>query len=243
MKKLFGVAMLAGATVVGASGVANAEVSGSVAFTTDYIFRGISQTGSGAAVQGSLDWTQDIFYAGAWGSNLSFTNGMELDVYGGVTPEFGPFSMNFGVIGYLYPAASDDFAEFDYWELKAAGSISPVEALTVGASINYSPEFFGETGDGLYLEGNASYAFSDALSFSGLFANQSIDDVDGPGAGTVDGDYNTWNLGGSYAMHGFKLDLRYYDTDIDVSDAIATFATTDESLYDGAIVATVSRAL
>src|SRR5688572_2132676 len=87
MKKLIGVALAAGATVMSA-GAANAEVSGSVALVSDYVFRGISQTDGGAAIQGSLDWSNDTFYAGVWGSNVNYgasnpteLASMELDAY------------------------------------------------------------------------------------------------------------------------------------------------------------------
>lgn len=49
MKKIMGVAMLAGATLAGA-GVANAETTASVSMTTDYIFRGVTQTDNGPAI-------------------------------------------------------------------------------------------------------------------------------------------------------------------------------------------------
>ena len=50
------------------------EFSANVALTTDYIFRGFSQTDEGAAIQGGMDMTWNIFYVGVWGSNLDFGN-------------------------------------------------------------------------------------------------------------------------------------------------------------------------
>ncbi len=38
------------------------------ALTTDYVFRGISQSAEGAAVQGGFDATCGMFYAGVWAS-------------------------------------------------------------------------------------------------------------------------------------------------------------------------------
>lgn len=245
MKKLLGLAVMAGATVLGAASAAHAEgsISGNVALTTDYVFRGVTQSGSDAAVSGGFDYTNGIFYAGTWASSVGFSNGTELDLYAGVTPTVGPFSLDLGVLGYFYPGAADDGTEFDYYELLGSASVSPTETLSIGGAVYYSPEFFGETGEGLYLEINGELAVSDALSLSAAYGNQTIDDVDGPGGGTGDGDYNTWNLGGSMAFHGFSLDLRYHDTDIEAGDDIQTFLTADETLYDSAIVFTIGRDL
>ena len=244
LQKLMGVAMLAGATMAGA-GAANAEgtFSGNVALTSDYVFRGLSQTDGNPAIQGGFDYLNGSFYAGTWASNVAFSSGPEIDVYAGFTPTVGPVVLNVGVIGYFYPGADDDAANFDFYEGKLAATFTPVDPLSVTGSLYYSPDFFGETDAALYLEIAAAYVFSDSLSFSGAYGNQTIDDVDGPGPGTVDGDYNTWNLGATYSALGFSFDLRYVDTDVDVGDSIATYTTADESLYDSAAVFTIKRAL
>ena len=58
-----------------------AGVIANVSFTTDYIWRGMTQS-DGPAVQGGFDYEADSgFYAGFWGSNVNFNNGngQELD--------------------------------------------------------------------------------------------------------------------------------------------------------------------
>jgi uncharacterized protein (TIGR02001 family) len=217
MKKLLGLAALAGATIAGV-GAANAEgtVSGSVTLTTDYVFRGITQSDSNPAVQGSFDYTNGMFYAGAWASSIDFNadESMELDLYVGITPTTGPVSWDLAVVGYFYPGATDAFGEYDYYEGIVGASINPVEPLTLGAQIAYSPDFFGETGTGLYYEVNGGYAFTDMFGVSAAWGNQDVDDA---------GDYDTWNIGGTLALHGFDLDLRYHDTDIDGLDEVVNF--------------------
>lgn len=243
MKKIIGVAMLAGAAM---SGAAHAEVSGNIALVSDYVFRGVSLSGEDPTVQGGFDWSSpdEMFYAGVWGSGLgSAGSSMELDVYGGWTPTTGPVSWDLGLIGYFYPGADDDGADFDYFEAMAAPSINPTDALTLGAALYYSPENFGETGEALYLEINADYAFTDRFSVSGAFGNQSIDDVDGPGGASDEDDYNTWNIGGTYALHGFTLDLRYSDTDIDSSDPIAVAGYASPDASDGRVTFSIGREL
>ena len=62
-----------------------AGVSANVSFTSDYIWRGMTQT-DGPALQGGFDFESESgFYAGIWGSNVNFNNGngQELDYYAG----------------------------------------------------------------------------------------------------------------------------------------------------------------
>jgi uncharacterized protein (TIGR02001 family) len=239
MKKLIGAAVAAGATVMGV-GAANAEVTANVALTTDYVFRGVSLSDNNAAIQGGADWSNDQFYAGVWGSSLS--DGMELDLYGGFTPTTGPITWDFGIIGYFYPGADDDGAEFDYFEGMIAASFALSEQASIGGGVWFSPENYGDTGEAAYYELNGSYAFSDALSVDAAFGNQSIENPDGVAGGAEEDDYNTWNVGVTHAFHGFSLDLRYHDTDIDAGSDIE-FYTYGPSSYDEAFVFTIGREL
>jgi uncharacterized protein (TIGR02001 family) len=224
MKKLMGVAMLAGATIAGA-GVANAETTASVTLTSDYVFRGLSQSDGEAAIQGSFDWSNDMWYAGVWGSSVNFgatsptqTASMELDAYVGITPTTGPINWDLSLVGYFYPNADDQVGfggELDYYEGIVGASMDLTEQFAVGGQIAYSPEYFAETGNAIYYEINGAYAFSDALSVSAAWGNQDVD---------ATGDYDTWNIGLSHAMHGFTFDLRYHDTDISGLDEIVNLS-------------------
>ena len=200
------------------------EFSANVGLTSDYVFRGFSQTDEGAAIQGGMDATWNIFYVGVWGSNLDFGgdgNGndvanIEIDLYAGITPKLGPVDLDFGVIYYAYPQAEDAGAELDYVELKAGASTAIVENLTVGATVFYSPEYTGEIGENWVLEGSVELALGTyaglSPSFSALVGTQFGDEKD-------DGfDYTYWNAGISVGfLEKFSLDVRYWDTDL--SDA------------------------
>ena len=185
--------------------------SGNVALTSDYVFRGITQTQENPAIQGGFDAAYGSFYAGTWASNVDFG-----DVYAGFKPTLGPVSTDFGVAGYFYPGANDDGANLDYFELYAKGSVAPVEPMTLGAAFYYSPEFSGKTGDAYYVEANAGYSLTEALGVSGAVGYQDVQD------GILGEDsYTTWNLGGTYSLAGFGLDLRYHDTDLKGVDDVA----------------------
>jgi uncharacterized protein (TIGR02001 family) len=243
MKKIIGLALMASA----AATTANAEptFSGNVALTSDYVFRGVSQSDSEIAIQGGFDVTNDIFYAGAWASSIDFgpaaSGTVEVDVYGGVRPVLGPVTLDFGVIGYLYPGMDEAAGapETDMWEFKAGASITPAEGFTLGGALYYSPDFTLTTGDesGLYAEINAAFTVSDVISISGAFGSQDVDQAGYYGAA---GDsYTTWNIGGTASVAGFGLDLRYTDTDLDPE----LFGPSGDEVSDGRVVFTVKRAL
>lgn len=220
MKKCGFLAGVALATLA-LAGTANAETtfSGNVALTTDYQFRGISQTNEDPALQGGFDAAHGQFYAGVWGSTIDFAAQdaeLEIDVYGGFKPVVGPVTLDFGFVGYLYPSASDDASELDYLELKAGASFAPAENISLTGNVFYSPEFTLDGGDAVFVEGIAAFTLSEMVSFSGGVGNQSVDAanyfVDGT---TFTDNYTTWNLGGTLTVAGFGLDLRYVDTDLD----------------------------
>ena len=72
MKKIFLCFSLLGALAL----PSYASVSANVSFATDYIWRGMTQTGEEPAISGGFDYANDAgFYAGIWGSNVNFSDG------------------------------------------------------------------------------------------------------------------------------------------------------------------------
>lgn len=206
---LAGAAALALLASAGAASAQEATITANIAVTSDYVFRGYSQSNEDPAVQGGVDVTiGSSFYAGVWASNVDFGDNTEaeIDIYGGFRGETKGYNWDVGLVTYLYaPGANQDY---DYAELKVAVSraIGPV---TAGAAVYFSPDFFGADKEATYAELNAAYATSIAgLSVSGAVGQQWL---------SVSNDYATWNLGATYAFAGtpLSLDLRYTDTDID----------------------------
>lgn len=205
--------------------------SGNIAITTDYMFRGISQTNNSPAVQGGFDASMGEFYLGTWASSINFAvpspvdAPMELDFYGGFTPTTGPVSWDIGAIGYLYPDSHihSPSGDFNYMEGYIKPKISPTKNTTLGLGFYVSPDFFGETGDAYYGEVNGSVGLTDAFSLSGAVGYQEIEDLNGPAAGAKSGSYWTWNAGATYTLAGFGLDLRYVDTTVSAKKPISGF--------------------
>jgi len=200
------------------------EFTASVAFATDYPFRGISQTNEHGAIQGSIDYGVDLtdwlsFYAGGWGSNVNFGDGdqaqAEMDIYGGFSGSVDNFSWDVTSIYYAYPGADADL-NYDFWEF---GPSFGYDFGVASASVGYlwSPEYFGQSGDGHWIYGGVEVLVPEealpawlAISFSGNLGQQYIDKDQVFGTP----DYLTWNLGTTVSLFGLDVDVRYYDTDI-----------------------------
>src|SRR5690606_27612711 len=82
---------------------------------------------------------------------------------------------------------------------------------TLGAAVYYSPDFTGSTTDeGWSYELNGSVPVHEKISLSAAIGHQEVSGA----AGVPDYDYNTWNIGASFAATDhFGVDVRYHDTD------------------------------
>lgn len=103
-------------------------VTGNVAVTSDYIFRGLTQSWGGPAIQGGADYANpNGFAAGIAASSISERSypgaAMELDLYASYGTAIGDNgSWRAGVYSYLYPRANLDQAGL------ASRSLNTVEA-------------------------------------------------------------------------------------------------------------------
>lgn len=119
------------------------QISTNLTATSNYIWRGVTQTDDAAAIQGGADYTiNKHFYAGAWTSNIA--SDTELDVYAGYTNKFGAFDFDAGLITYQYLGDSgrDDFTE------AYAGAVYKNYSAKISMDIN-------ETN--IYIEGAADF--------------------------------------------------------------------------------------
>lgn len=130
-------------------------VTGSATITSQYRFRGLSQSDNKPAVQASITAAHESgFYIGTWGSSLTnpiataqhapytingfnnpiYIGGTEIDVSGGWAKDLGGIKVDIGGIGYIYPGLPDA----NYYEIygSVAGTVGPVSAK---AGVNYAP--------------------------------------------------------------------------------------------------------
>lgn len=197
----------------------------SVALTTDYVFRGVSQTDENWAIQGSFDYGHPSgFYLGIWASNVDeivSEGNIEIDFYGGYSRELSKnFSFDIGVIYYFYPDPGTgprrDFIEGVLGLNYAFSNIALTPKL--GLSYNYSPEFYGADGAGHHLLGTIDLTLPYEFSLLGYFGYQDVKGGQTTGGTAGEGgrpgfDFLYWRLGVSKVIKGFGLDLSYWDTD------------------------------
>lgn len=186
--------------------------------TSDYVFRGISQTQENPAIFGGVDLAYGMFYAGVWASKIDFdTEGenVEIDVYAGIKQSYNGVDFDLVVIYYGYPDQAPTSDELDYVEIKLGASTKVWNELTLGATFYYSPEYTGETGETLASEASFSlplpaimdhsFELSGTLGYLEYF-DSAFDELS----------YAYWNVGVSKTfMEHFTLDVRYHDTDVD----------------------------
>ena len=93
-----------------------AEFESNVALSSDYIWRGMTQTAEEPAISGGFDIAGESgLYFGTWASNVEFGDGaaLELDWYAGYANELdNGFSYDIGYLAYTYPGEDSlDFEE------------------------------------------------------------------------------------------------------------------------------------
>ncbi|MEM6627349.1 MAG: TorF family putative porin [Pseudomonadota bacterium] len=192
------------------------EFSGNVTLTTDYHWRGLTQSNQDFAVQGGFDLAAGGFYAGTWASTIDFEDGsdsnVEWDIYGGYAGALGNgLGYDVGVIGYIYPDSDDE--DLDFVELYGGLSYDSEAGFGVSSTLYVDPD--NET---VYIEGGAGFSFTDALSADIGLGTW----LDG-GDDLYEEEFN-YNIGATYSVAGFDFDLRYYDIDIDGADDNVVFS-------------------
>jgi len=166
------------------------DVAFGVTATSDYIWRGNTQTDHGPAIQPWVELDHGIFYLGYWGSNVA--GDWEHDLSVGIRPELGPLSLDLGYVRYIY--SSGDCCG----ELYLMASVNPVDPLTLGAAVYFDP-----AASDTYFEGNAAIDVHDNISLSGAVGVQAFGD--GSPSET------SWNTGASWSpLDWLTLDGRYY---------------------------------
>jgi len=85
------------------------EISANLAITSNYVWRGLTQTHNSPAVQGGIDLGYEGFYLGTWGSNVEFgpsNNNLEADFFAGYASEISGIGFDIGYLLYAYPNES-----------------------------------------------------------------------------------------------------------------------------------------
>ncbi|WP_426702179.1 TorF family putative porin [Rhodanobacter sp. Col0626] len=175
------------APVVRADDASAGPVTGNVAVTSDYMFRGLTQSWGHPAIQSGADYANpNGFAAGFWGSSISersYPGGaMELDLYASYGRAINSdWSWRAGIYGYVYPGANLDQAGLPSRSLNTAEANVALSWKLFTLKYNRSlTDYFGvdveqgyrsdSTGTG-YLQLDATFPLDDAWSLA-LHAGQ-----------------------------------------------------------------------
>ena len=201
-----------------------AQVSSTVTLTSDYDFRGISQTARDPALQASLDWAgASGAYLGAWASNVDFGRGtdasVELDLLGGYRGKFNDeATFDIGAVYYSFWGDGDDVP---FGEIYAG-----IGYKMLSAKLWYAPDFSNSGETATYLEANATFPLPNDFGLAihaGYSDGDYWDAVNGGG-------YLDYSLGLTKSVGKFSLALKWVDgSDLKSSDGTPGDVFTSES--------------
>ncbi len=166
------------ATLTLAAAPAWADLSYNLGATTDYRYRGLSQSRLTPAIQGGADWSAGPWYAGVWGSSIRWVKDaggdapLELDLYGGYKGEIvKDLGFDVGALTYQYPR-NRLATKAETLELYGAVSYGPV---TLKLSHSLSNLFgFPDSKGSQYLELNASFDVGSGISLAPHLGRQRV---------------------------------------------------------------------
>jgi uncharacterized protein (TIGR02001 family) len=164
-------------TALAIPGVAMAEevapaspFTANVGLVSDYVWRGITQTSHNPAIQGGIDYAHSSgFYAGVWGSNVSWiADSQAIAVVGGV--QQGNTTMELDTyLGFKNTFAEDFTYDVGFIRYNYLGNYTPAaNALIAGTNLAKADtnEIYGAIGY-KWLTAKYSYGLGDFLTVPG----------------------------------------------------------------------------
>ena len=194
-------------TVVCLAGLVNiaqaaSPLTGNIGFTSNYIWRGVSQAGDESAISGGVDYTHASgFYAGTWVSSLGGGNQYEHDIYAGYGFKAGPVDLDAGYITYRYPVGN---AALDFDEIYLNATF---QNFAAGVALTLDTEAGGPD-DNMYIYGKADFDVGKNLKLTLLVG---IYDYDAPDTAGAE-DYKHFHA--SLSKDDFTFAIDKNDTDL-----------------------------
>ncbi len=201
-----------------------------VGVTSDYLFRGVSQTHGKPAIQAGIDYAHSSgFYIGAWASSISWvkdwtgSGSVEIDVYGGFKNSFaGDWNYDLGYITYNYPGKGSSIpGVFANPNTQEVYSSIGYKWLTLKYSHATSSHFIGwlggnpatgKTRGSGYLELNANYDLGDGWTLIGHVGHQRVKNFVAIPNLIESASYTDWKLGVSKDIGFGTVTAAYSDT-------------------------------
>ena len=226
-------------------------ISASATLTSDYVWRGVSQSQEDFALQGDLTFEHESgLYGGVWGSSVDFTPDgtpfdeeddadLEIDAYIGYAWDItDQLAGDVQIIRYMYPGTADG-VEYEYNEL--IGSLTFNEMIT--ATVGWTNDVFNLDDDGFYVGLSGSYGLPWwDLSLDGevghftIGSAQEIYDEDDHLIGTDDLSYVHYSIGLSKEWGPVSASLAWASADDDGIDYFGE--TADPRVFASVTIAT-----
>lgn len=191
---------------------AQAQTSGSVTITSDYVSRGTTQGIHGSDNPAAIGYVEhqfdNGFYVAGLAANVDFgdDDDLELDVFAGHRSVVRGWNVDASVASINYPTYTP--TNLNMVEAKITANRT-YGRTTVGGAVAFTPDYFNIGGPSVWAEANASYALTDKLSVGGGVGRQYMDEDPMYLVGT----YDTYNVGAKYNFTPTLIgDVRYYDT-------------------------------
>ncbi len=202
-----------------------------VELASDYVFRGESETNDGKipSLKAAITWSHPSgFYVGYYGANNLFPGSNDQGNYSNINALWGPYAgltikdiagTGFNYHGmlfkYMYPGDyRSNYLEMFNWIDKQVGSVN--------LKFEYSPtltDWFGykdlQSHNIAFLPSwSAPYGFTVSGGIGYQFFDSKGKKIDGDKDGKEELNWWHWNAGVSRNVYGYKVDLRYHNTNI-----------------------------
>ncbi len=185
-----------------------ADFSGYFLLTTDYVFRGVTQSDGDPAVQLGVDTSfASGLYLGAWGSTIDIYNGpgrqreTEVIYYSGYSYNASMrWSFGTNLIAYTYPGTKGEI-DYDYREVTLYGNYMDRAWL----EYSYSPDIYNTGKSTRNVEMLSEWPLPKSLSLSIGVGHYDVSSLSGDS-------YYYWQFGITRPFGLIEVDLRFHDT-------------------------------
>ncbi|MFY7939331.1 MAG: TorF family putative porin [Burkholderiaceae bacterium] len=252
-KSLFVIASAVALTAIPSLSFAqDSPLSFNVALSSDYRYRGISQTRLKPAISGGVDYAiPGGFYVGAWASSIRWIDDVggdskvEVDIYGGYKGEISKdFTFDVGALQYWYPNAKTAAWNALY---KNPNTTEIYGGLTFGpatAKVSYAlTNLFGnydftnnkDTKGSYYIDLSAGFDVGGGVTLTPHVGYQKV-------ANLKVANYTDYSLTVSKDFSGFVVSLAAVGTDADKSFYVpGSFANSTKFLGKNGAVLSVKK--
>ncbi|KAF1706711.1 TorF family putative porin [Pseudoxanthomonas sacheonensis] len=225
---------------------ASSPFSATFAVTSDYVFRGVSQTDEGPAFQAGVTYSAPFgLYAGIWGSNVDFGDpdpaagirgpNYELDYFVGWNKDLSDaWNLDLGVTRYTYEDDSRFYGNINYNEYIAKLTWSG--PVTIGGILAYADDYGNADAEEIYSGLSASYDIGESgFSLGASTGYTSIEAADDGGRS----DYFDGSVTLSKSFGPATATVGYYDTFGSDADELKD----GSDIYDDRVAVTITVAV